>query len=262
MRIVRGSAALKGRWARARAVTRPLLFWALLLGPIGRAAAQRVDFKTADGVSIAADWRAPRRGRPVFILVHGLGAGRGEWKAFAARAAASGWGTLCLDMRGHGDSGGPSYTTFQGPKDWGAVEADIRAAVQWLGSSSHVAPERVVLGGASIGANLALRAAADLPRIRFVVLLSPGWNYQGVTLPDAVASYERPIVFAAAADDLYAFKSSQEAMRLVKNSGSVFLRAAVGHGVRMLEGPENKAFAADLFKTLAERVATEGLSGE
>lgn len=259
-RIAPDASSLKGRWTRVRAVTGPLLLWALLLGLPGRAAAERVDFKTADGVPIAADWRAPRRGQPVFVLLHGLGAGRGEWKAFAARAAALGWGTLAVDMRGHGDSGGPPYTSFQGPKDWTAVESDVQAAVEWLASVRHVARERVVLGGASIGANLALRAAGDRARIRFVMLLSPGWNYQGVTLPDAVASYPKPIVFAAAADDLYAFKSSQEAMRIAKSPGTVFLRAAKGHGVRMLEGPENKAFAAELFKALAERVASEGVA--
>ncbi|MBI5595478.1 MAG: alpha/beta fold hydrolase [Elusimicrobia bacterium] len=259
-RIAPGRRSLKGRWARPGAVTGPLLFWALLLGLPGPAAAERVGFKTADGLSIAAEWRAPRRGQPVFVLLHGLGAGRGEWKAFAARAAAAGWGSLALDMRGHGDSGGPPYTAFRGPEDWLRVEADAAAALEWLASARHVARERVVLGGASIGANLALRAAADLPRIRFVMLLSPGWNYQGVTLPDAVAAYGKPIVFAAAADDPYALKSSQEAMRIAKSPAAVFLRAAKGHGVRMLEGAENKPFAEALFKALAERAASEGVA--
>lgn len=222
------------------------------------ARAEKAAFKSSDGTPLAAEWRAPRRGQPVFVLLHGLGAGRGEWRLFAARAAAFGWGTLAVDLRGHGESGGPAYTTFRTPADWLRGAEDARAAMAWLGKVKHVAPERVVLAGASIGANLALHAAADEPRARFTLLLSPGWNYQGVTLPDQVAAYPRPILFAAASDDPYAFKSSQEALRLCRSPESSFLPAPRGHGVRMLEGAENKAFADELFKRLQALVAGTG----
>lgn len=228
--------------------------WALglLLAWAVPARAEKVSFKSADGVALAAEWRAPRRGLPVFVLLHGLGAGRGEWRAFQARAAGLGWGTLAVDMRGHGESGGGKYTEFRTPAHWLALEGDARAAVEWLAKERHVAPERVVLAGASLGANIAARAAADEPRVPLALLLSPGWNYQGVTLPDAVAASGRPFVFAAAAEDAYAFKSAQEALRLAKRPESVFLRAAHGHGVGMLDGDDNKPFAADLFRRLAE----------
>ncbi|MBI3297632.1 MAG: alpha/beta fold hydrolase [Elusimicrobia bacterium] len=231
-----------------------MLLWALCL-TAGPAAGETVKFKSADGIALVAEWRAPRRGQPVFVLLHGLGAGRGEWRDFSARAAAKGWGTLAVDMRGHGDSGGPRFTEFRTPEAWALLERDAQAAVEWLLRVRHVAPERVVLAGASIGANLALRAACDIPRARFAVLLSPGWNYQGVTLPDAVASYRNPIVFAAAPDDAYAFKSSQEAQRLANRPEGALLRAGKGHGVGMLAGPANKAFADELFAKLAELVA-------
>lgn len=223
-----------------------LLLWA----PAARA--EKVAFKSVDGVPLVAEWRAPRRGQPVFILLHGLGAGRGEWKMFQARAAGAGWGTLAVDMRGHGDSGGGRYTEFRTPAQWRALEADARAALDWLAKVRHVAPERVVLAGASLGANIAAHAAADEPRAALALLLSPGWSYQGVTLADAVAASERPIVFTASAEDAFAFKSSQEALRLAKRPESTFLRAARGHGVAMLDGAENKAFADELFRRLAE----------
>jgi pimeloyl-ACP methyl ester carboxylesterase len=185
------------------------------------------------------------------VLLHGLGAGRGEWRTFQARAAAAGWGTLAVDMRGHGESGGGRYAEFRTPAQWRALEGDAHAAVDWLAKVRHVAPERVVLAGASLGANIAARAAAAEPRAPLAVLLSPGWSYQGVTLSDAVASCARPIAFAAAAEDAYAFKSAQEALRLARRPESFFLRAARGHGVGMLDGDENKAFADELFRRLA-----------
>lgn len=229
-----------------------MLLWALCLASALPAAADTVTFKSTDSVALVADWHAPRRGQAVFVLLHGLGAGRGEWKNFSARAAAKGWGTLAVDMRGHGDSGGPRYTEFKGPQAWSLLERDAHAAVDWLVNVRHVAPERIVMAGASIGANLALRAACDSPRLRFALLLSPGWNYQGVTLPDAVAAYTHPIVFAAAPEDAYAFKSSVEASRLAKRPEGAFLHAGKGHGVGMLDGPANKAFVDELFAKLTE----------
>lgn len=223
-----------------------LLLWA------PAAWAEKVAFKSADGVPLVAEWRAPRRGQPVFILLHGLGAGRGEWRMFQARAAAEGWGTLALDMRGHGDSGGGRYTEYKTPAQWRALEGDARAALAWLAKVRHVAPERVVLAGASLGANIAAHAAAGEPRAALALLLSPGWSYQGVTLADAVAASDRPIVFAAAPDDAFPFRSAQEALRLAKRPESTFVHAASGHGVNMLDGAENKAFADELFRRLTE----------
>ena len=50
--------------------------------------------------------------------------------------AERGWGSLALDARGHGESGGPRYTTFRSPEDWARIVAawpklseSIRAAV-------------------------------------------------------------------------------------------------------------------------------------
>jgi alpha-beta hydrolase superfamily lysophospholipase len=210
-----------------------------------------VSFKSSDGIALSADYRAPAKGKPVFILLHGLGAGRGEWAGFAAQLAERGYGSLALDARGHGKSGGPAFETFRTTEAWEKIELDLEAALAWL-RAGRVPASRVALGGASIGANLALRVAARHPEVPCAMILSPGLTYQGVTIEGALASFEKPILLAAAPDDAYAFRTSQWASLRMKSPRSRFLQAATGHGARMFEGEANRPFVQELLKTIDE----------
>lgn len=210
--------------------------------------------ETSDGIRLAAEYHAPRKAKPVFVLLHGLGAGRGEWAAFASTLAARGYGTLALDARGHGESGGPPFTTFATPESWLLIERDLEAALSWL-AKRGVPARRAVLAGASIGANIALRTAARRPSVPFVVLLSAGYDYQGVRIEDAAARFERPILFAAAAEDPYAFRTAALLAPRARHPESLFLKAAAGHGAGMLSGAANAAFLEELLRAI-ERLSS------
>ena len=55
------------------------------------APAQRVSFKTDDGVTVAATWyEPPARPAPAVIYVHMLQKSQADWDGFAAQAAAEG----------------------------------------------------------------------------------------------------------------------------------------------------------------------------
>jgi pimeloyl-ACP methyl ester carboxylesterase len=59
-----------------------------------------------DGIELAADeYTAGTDPKGTALLLHGGGQTRHSWKGAAAAIAASGWHTLSLDARGHGDSG-------------------------------------------------------------------------------------------------------------------------------------------------------------
>jgi pimeloyl-ACP methyl ester carboxylesterase len=59
-----------------------------------------------DGIELAADEYADGTDpKGTALLLHGGGQTRHSWKGAAAAIAASGWHTLSLDARGHGDSG-------------------------------------------------------------------------------------------------------------------------------------------------------------
>lgn len=252
----------QGRWSQWRAVIRPIAAWVLLalLVPAAGAApggvkggVVRVEFPAEDGVRIAAEFSRPRQGGPVFVLLHGLGAGRGEWGRLAGLLRERGWGTLAFDARGHGESGGPRYTEFRTPEAWAAIEKDLAGALRFL-SKAGVPRRRVALVGASIGANLVLRYAVRDPQVPFIVLLSPGADYQGLGAEEPAAAFDRPMILAASSEDPYALQSAGLVLRAARHRGTRLLRAGKGHGATMLEAGRNPGFEAELLRAVTETV--------
>lgn len=125
------------------------------------------------------------------------------------------------------------------------------AALRYL-ERRGTAQERVILAGASIGANIALYAARRAERVPLVVLLSPGYNYQGVRLAPALKSFDRPVIAAAAPDDRYSYKTVGWLGPLLRDRRSRVLRAKTGHGAEMFRGGKNKAFVRELLKAIEE----------
>lgn len=189
-------------------------------------------FKTSDGVALVGEYLKPKPGKPTAILLHGVAAGRQEWWRLAAALHEKGIGSLALDFRGHGLSGGPRFETFKTEAHWAALEKDIVAAVRHVGPAKPIA-----LVGASLGANLAAKAAAKDARVRCLALLSPGIEYRGVGLEGPLKGYERPLLIAASPPDRYAFETLRFLRGRLPESATV-LQASSGHGAQMLEEPE------------------------
>jgi len=227
--------------------------FALLLAVAAAAAPappQRATFATDDGWTIAADYRAPRRGGFVVILAHGVGSSKSEWSQLSEALAKRGIGTLALDLRGHADSrkspqGETGYENFDANGEWPKAVGDLLAAAKWL-KGRGVAENRIAFGGASIGANLAA-AAAQKSRCRtFVVLLSPGVEYRGVALD--LPAYAK-ILVGASAPDAYADQS----MRLAAQAPNVeTFSAPAGHGVQMFDDPATLERVASWIKSAAD----------
>lgn len=226
---------------------RPFLFAALfvLAGAPARAGGQIVNFNSSDACRLEAFYLAPSTGGFVFINAHGLGSNKEEWGVFQAALEARGQGYLSIDLRGHGASltcGGSAadYKTFT-KADWSKVHFDIEAGAAWL-KKKGVPPMKMVFCGASVGANLALKAAA-LGKLKpaAVVLLSPGLDYAGVTTEDNY-TVKQPfrVLIAASQDDPYAWQSraylakAARAKRLPVN----LMEGKSGHGVNMFKAPE------------------------
>ena len=218
---------------------RRLLFLAaltILLGAMSlvlAARAQRVSFRTDDGVTISAAWYEPSfRPGPAVVLVHMLGRSRRDWDSFASRLAGAGIGALAIDLRGHGDS-----TYGGGAADgsgYASMVKDVAAARRYLGTRSDVRPSQIGILGASIGANLAVLHAAADPGVASLALLSPSLDYRGLRIEAAVRKYgNRPMLLVSSDDDPYAQRSSVE---LAKTGGirEHLPLVAAGHGTHML----------------------------
>jgi alpha-beta hydrolase superfamily lysophospholipase len=100
----------------------------------------------------------------------------------------------------------------------------------------------MVFCGASIGANLSLKAAAEgAIKPSAVVLLSPGLEYAGVRTEENYAAAQPMRIFMAASeDDAYAWQSANylAATAATKGLPAYFKAGQGGHGVNMFKGPE------------------------
>jgi pimeloyl-ACP methyl ester carboxylesterase len=121
-----------------------------------------VSFTADDGV-VLKGWlfraSAPRRG--LLVCLHGIGNNRSACIGTAERFVPLGWDVLAYDARAHGESGGAFCS-------YGVLERrDLSRALD------AVKADRALLFGSSLGASVALQAAAVDSRVRGVIAQSP-----------------------------------------------------------------------------------------
>jgi pimeloyl-ACP methyl ester carboxylesterase len=200
----------------------------------GLIAAQRVAFRSDDGVQLAGTWYEPSpRPGPAVVMVHMLNRSRREWEGAAQRFASEGIGALAFDLRGHGEAGGRS--TASGEPDYAPMVLDVKAARRHLAQRSDVQQGRVGLVGASIGANLAVLEAAADPTIASLALLSPSADYRGLRIEAAIKKLgTRPVLLIASDDDPYALRSARELQKAGGGPRELLVVKGAGHGTAML----------------------------
>ena len=192
--------------------------------------------KTSDGVPLAGAFYAADQLRGQALLLHMMPATKESWSAFAFALAERGIACLAIDLRGHGASaGGPDgYRAFSDAEHQ-AKRLDAEAGLAWLRGRA-AAP--LAVAGASIGANLAMRAAAEHEDIAACLALSPGLDYRGVATAEALAGLrEGQRVFLAASSEDAPASSCLDALEKAATSARVEIRRleGAGHGTAMLE---------------------------
>lgn len=123
------------------------------------------------------DERGRHRGRPYWlwlpettppwpgmVILHGAGSAKENHADFGRVCAASGWAAIAYDQRGHGESEEP-----MGP----AALADVGAMASFLAERPEVDARRVCVRGSSMGAWLAIHAAASSPAVRGAIAICP-----------------------------------------------------------------------------------------
>lgn len=193
------------------------------------AAGRPVNLTASDGTALAGMlYEASQRPAPGVVLVHMLGRSKDEWGRFAEQLQDAGLTALAIDLRGHGHSSGDGSMLPQ-------MVHDVAGAVSWLTSRPNVRASAIAVVGASLGANLAALAAAALPTVRAVALLSPSLDYRGVRLDLATMKKigDRPVWVAASTEDPYAIRTIKE---LTADAAGIEQRltGARGHGTLLL----------------------------
>ena len=117
-------------------------------------------------------WRFPPQGdrRGLVIYLHGSSDDRRGGVGIAESFTPLGFEVLAYDLRAHGSSGGDACT-------YGVLESRDLARVL-----DHEPPGPVALIGFSLGASVALQAAARDPRISLVVAVAPFSDLETVVL--------------------------------------------------------------------------------
>jgi len=193
-------------------------------------------FRSKDGVQIAASFYQPsRRPAPCVILVHMLTRSRDDWQTLASRLADSGIAALAIDLRGHGASGPDPRTDPGAAQDLSPDLLDVQAARLLLSTRPDLGVTTVGVAGASIGANLAVLAAAADPTIRSIALLSPGLDYRNLHTEAALKKYgDRPVLMIASQEDGYATRSIRKLQKAGTGTREIRLVNGAGHGTAML----------------------------
>jgi pimeloyl-ACP methyl ester carboxylesterase len=232
----------------------PLIWLIVLMDFLGLGPKSReVTLLTRDQVKLAASYYQPIKEKaPGVILLHMLTRDRNDWHSLAKRLQKNGYGCLSLDFRGHGESLGQSWRNFT-EKDYADLALDLAAGWAFLNNQPHIMRGRIVIIGASIGANIALNFAVDHPDIKALVLLSPGLNYRGIETQGAISNYgRRPLFIAVSKEDLYSANSSAKLHSLAQGKVVLKTYTGSGHGTKLLK--QEKELADIIIQWLKENL--------
>ena len=125
---------------------------------------EECELATAEGIRLSL-WlmKAGGAARGTVIYLHGVSESKIAGLPMAAALLGAGWNVLLYDARRHGDSGG-SFCTY------GFYEKhDVSTIISWLHSRLEAEGRRIVLFGSSMGAAVAIQAAARERRVAGVI---------------------------------------------------------------------------------------------
>jgi pimeloyl-ACP methyl ester carboxylesterase len=214
----------------------------------GATSQQQVIFRTEDGLSLAGTLYLPGRPAPAVILLHMQTRSREDWQVLGQRLADAGIAALAIDLRGHGAS--DHAAPVEGASAVAGLQLDVKAARAFLGGRTDVIGSRLGFVGASIGANLAVIAAAGDPSVRTLALLSVGLDYRGLRTEAALNRYgARPALMVASQEDNYAMISMRRLAGQGTGTREQVVLDGAGHGtVMMSRQPDLVATLVDWFR--------------
>ena len=203
--------------------------------------AERITLTTDDDMRIIGDWVPAPTVIGAALLLHMLPETRASWSALQLALSKRGVASLAIDLRGHGQSlqngDGQSfnYETFTEEEHRSSI-LDVSAAVAWI-RTRGIDINRIVLIGASFGANLSVLELTDEPGMAGAVLLSPSATYHGVAIMEELPNLiPEQHLFVIAAEDDAVFSDSQKIYQDAPVENKVFLPyKKAGHGTSMFK---------------------------
>ena len=213
------------------------------LAPLPLAGADRgsVAYRTADGIQVVATFTPPATTPPwpAVVLMHQYRGTRAQWNDMTPHLLAAGLAVLAPDARAHGESlrrvradGGYDVETDRAKTldDW---PDDVAAAIAWLTARGDINPDRIGVGGASVGANTAWIASGALPAVRRAVAVSGRFEPGGLLMGEDIPNFQpRGVLFQS---DRAEALQSQALFSLTAEPRRVQVYDTPGHGIELLK---------------------------
>ncbi|HMF32205.1 MAG TPA: alpha/beta fold hydrolase [Candidatus Lokiarchaeia archaeon] len=108
---------------------------------------------------------------PGVVVFHGVGGSRQGTAGIGQALARAGIVALCIDDRGHGDSGG--FINVSDVSTWNGTFFDAPAALDFLAQQPEVDPNELGAQGYSLGGGQTMLLALTGPRLKAVVAWAP-----------------------------------------------------------------------------------------
>jgi uncharacterized protein len=191
-----------------------------------------------DGVKLAG-WvfRAQPATRGWLVYLHGIADNRQSGIGFAQRFVPQGYDVLMYDSRAHGASTGKAVTYGVREKE------DLRRALDAVGA------KRAVLFGCSLGAAVALQAAAADERIVGVIAQSPFADLR------LVAHERKPFVFTRAKADTAIALAGKQGDFDVDDASALRAAPNIRVPVLLIHGEDDRDTRADHSRRIFEKLA-------
>ncbi|MCY3979023.1 MAG: alpha/beta fold hydrolase [Chloroflexi bacterium] len=216
---------------------------------------QTIALTRADA-TLAADFHpstaTAEPGAPVILLLHMLNSNRAAYAPLIPDLREAGYAILNIDLRGHGDSGGP--------RDWDLAINDVALGwISWLAENDHLSESGLAIIGGSIGANVALISCAQVEVCRGAIALSPGLDYRGVkpesALVDGLA--DRAALLVASQNDASSSTAIRQMFLNAKGDVTARLYRGRAHDTRLFDS-EYDSVSVMIIAWLAELFEADG----
>jgi alpha-beta hydrolase superfamily lysophospholipase len=180
---------------------------------------------------------------PLVVVLHQLGETHAAWRKLWESLYPEGIAVFAIDLRGQGLSiydlknkrNRAPNTFLEGeflkyPDD---VKFLVDTCIALYGD--RIDASKIAVVGASIGANTGLLYALKEPRVKYLAMISPGLDYQGLRVAPALAKIKGVDIFIAAGDeDIYSNLSVDLLTDIYGDKVKYELYSSMYHGNRLV----------------------------
>ena len=146
---------------------------------------------------------------------------------------------LAFDLRGHGQSttigNHEIHYADMGDTDFAKIPGDVAEMTNKVLSEYGIDTDRIVVVGASIGANAAMLLTEKMPFISKVVMLSPGVDYRGLKPSEAFKEYKGQTLLVTGSRDRQSYVGSQQIAKGKMVDWLLKIYQTAGHGTNLID---------------------------